>query len=326
MKKLAAIPMLLLTIVALLFPIAAMAFTADGYSVVLAYPNVIMAVVTVLTLILSLMAIAAKPGWFATLLAFLLPTFTALNCLFFLVEAPSVLTAVLAVVCMLSVTIASLSCRRRVISFILILVFALLPLGGIGYISYEIITNPEMLEIANRPETILELASPEGGYTAVVKRNDNIYDDFNTSITLRFNEEPVNFVVGRLQREPLLVHVMHWEDFELSSLKWIDESTLLCDGNTYAITADGFTLIEAAEEAAAEAAEEVVEEPVAEATEAPAVEAVEASATETSEASAEKLASEEPAAEAAEAPAAEPTEVPAEETELAGAVVTKDGE
>lgn len=311
MKKLAAIPMLLLAIIALLFPVASIAFSMDGYSLFLIYPNVIMAAITVVTLFLSLMAVAAKPGWFATLLAFLLPAFTALNCLFFMVETPSVLVAVLAVVCMLSVTVAALSCRRRVISLILILVLALLPLGGVGYLAYEIITNPSLTEIANRPETILELASPEGNYTAVVARNDNIYGNFNTTISLHFNETPVDFIVGRLQREPLLVHVMDWEDFDLADLKWIDENTLLCDGNTYAVTADDVTLIEAAEETAVE--ETAVEETAVEA-------AVETTAEPVVEAAVETIA--EPVEEAG----VETVEETTEETELAGAVVTADGE
>lgn len=341
MKKLAAIPMLLLAIIALLFPVASIAFSMDGYSLLLTYPNVTMAALTVVTLFLSLMAVAAKPGWFATLLAFLLPAFTALNCMFFMCEFPSRLTAILAVVCMLSVTVASLSCRRRVISFILILVFALLPLAGVGYIAYQHIRYPEVMAPAEC-ETILELASPEGNYTAVVSRAD--YDGpFNTNITLYFNEVPVDFIVGRLQREPLLVHVMGWEDFDLADLKWIDETTLLCDGNTYSVTADSVTLVESAEEAEeaaiAEASAENVaaEEVVVEVTEAPveevaAVEPIEA-ATEAPVVEITVEATEEPVVETVEATEApvekitvEPTEEPVVETELAGAVVTVDGE
>jgi len=244
--------------------------------------------------------------------------------------------AVLAVICMLCVTVASLSCRRRVISFILILVMALLPLGAVGYLSYEIVTDPSLTEIANHPETILELASPEGNYTAVVGRAPHD-GDFNTSIILHFNEEPMNFVVGRLQREPLLVHVMNWEDFDLTDLKWIDESTLLCDGNTYAVTAEDVTLVETAEEAAEAIAEEIIpetaEEVIAEAAAAAPSEASTADVVKTPIAEATAEAAAEPVAEASEGtvdqPAeeadaettAEAVEETAVETELAGAVM-----
>lgn len=306
-RKLAGIPMLLLTILALVYPVATMAFGADGYSLTLDYPAVTMAAITVLTLILSLLAIPAKAGWFATLLSALLPAFTAINCLFFFAQFPSALTLVLAVVCMLSVIVASISCRQGVISCIVLILLALLPAAMAGYIGYHVMSDP--IELNSSREVILELESPEGGYTAVVARSEDYYPD--CGITLELNEEPVNFVIGHLERETKLIHMMAWEDFDLADLKWIDENTLMCDGNTYAISADGAELIEGA----VDSLTEEFTESILEATET-LVEATEALV---EEAAASVAATEAPV-EPTEAPV-EVTEAPAEDTELAGAVV-----
>lgn len=337
MKRLAAIPMLLLTVIALLFPVASIALIADGYALTLTCPSVAMAIITVVTLLLSLLAISAKPGWFATLLGFLLPAFTGINCLFFLVNTPSMLVAILAAVCMVSVCIASISCRHGVISCLLLILVSLACLGFIGYAGYTITGNPELVSSGD-PEIILDLASPEGGYTATVYRDEELSSDFNTYITLNTTEEPLNFFVGKMQREPVIVCTMLWDNFELSGFKWIDENTLMCNGDTYAVSMDGATLIEAAAETAEEviveeaaeanAAEEVIAEEAAaeanaaeEAAEAEAAEAMiaeeDANAEESANAeeAAEEAASEEAAPEATAEPAPEATEAPA----LAGA-------
>lgn len=246
MKKLAAIPMLLLTIVALLYPVAVLALGADGYGVRLTYPTVVMAVVTVVTVLLSLLAISAKGGRFATLIAVLLPVLTALNCLFFVADWPTVPMIVLSAICLLSVVIASFSCCHGVISVILTLVMSLASAGLLGICSYHHFVSGSVDTVIPEPETVQVLPAPDGSCNAVARRDQ--YDGaVHILVSLEYADSPVNFIVGQLEHD-FFVTSMLLEDFEANGMEWIDAQTLKCGGSVYAVSQRGCSQIETAAE------------------------------------------------------------------------------